>query len=407
MNRSRFEAMTLFLNALGTRRTLVRSGVAALGVGALALVGRDEVAGKRRRKRRKMNNRPGGGSLGGDQCDVCDDEDDCPFQTIQAALDAAAAGATITICEGAYDENIVIAKNVTLAGDNGESEIEGTGDGSVVTVNAGVTAVLSGLLIAKGTGTLSGGARSGGGIFNLGDLTLQSVVVQKNEAVFGAGIFNQTRATLTMSNTIVQNNDAVGVAQTYGGGICNKFGGEITITGASQVVFNKAANAGAIHNQGVLTISGKSILAANKVAFTGGGIINDEGNITLDDSTIEANVAKGDGGGIFNANGTVLIRNNSEIGDNEAEDGAGIYNLGNLTVNDSAVTNNDAEELGGGIFNGGGTVNLQSSTVFMNDAGETGGGIFNTQGGVVTLDAQSAVVGNDPNNCVGTNACAG
>ena len=48
---------------------------------------------------------------------------------------------------------------------------------------------------------------------------------------------------------------------------------------------------------------------------------------------------------------------------------------------------------------------LQTSTIFRNDAGDTGGGIFNTQGGVVTLDNQSAVRRNDPNNCVGTNAC--
>jgi hypothetical protein len=111
----------------------------------------------------------------------------------------------------------------------------------------------------------------------------------------------------------------------------------------------------------------------------------------------------------LNFNGSLIIQNNSEIGDNEAKNGGGIYNEApaTLTVIDSAITNNEADDLGGGIFNGGGTVDLQISTVFENKAHETGGGIFNTQGGVVTLDNQSAVVENSPNNCVGTNACRG
>jgi hypothetical protein len=79
--------------------------------------------------------------------------------------------------------------------------------------------------------------------------------------------------------------------------------------------------------------------------------------------------------------------------------------VGSLEDTELLGTGNGSVTVGAGIFNSGGTVELASSTVFENDASDTGGGIFNTQGGLVTLDNQSAVVDNDPNNCVGTNAC--
>ncbi len=94
--------------------------------------------------------------------------------------------------------------------------------------------------------------------------------------------------------------------------------------------------------------------------------------------------------------------------DNEAQlQGGGIFNdEGIVTLDDSNVVGNDAEQ-GGGVFNVGGTLTLAAGTVFRNRAGDTGGGIFNTQAGAVTLDAASAVRRNDPNNCVGTLACRG
>jgi uncharacterized membrane protein YphA (DoxX/SURF4 family) len=57
---------------------------------------------------------------------------------------------------------------------------------------------------------------------------------------------------------------------------------------------------------------------------------------------------------------------------------------------------------------GSGNVTLdgnQNGPVFGNEAKQTAGGIFKTNEGVVTLDDQSAVIDNTPNNCVGTDAC--
>jgi polymorphic membrane protein len=126
---------------------------------------------------------------------------------------------------------------------------------------------------------------------------------------------------------------------------------------------------------------------------------------------VQNNTATGNGGGIFNQ-GTVTAQNSAVIHKNMAKNGGGAYNAGvpsgnhpALTVVDSAVSNNGASAVGGGIFNDAGVVTMQAGTVINNKATVTGGGIFNTDGGAVTFDAESAVVENTPNNCVGTATC--
>jgi hypothetical protein len=96
-----------------------------------------------------------------------------------------------------------------------------------------------------------------------------------------------------------------------------------------------------------------------------------------------------------NIDAAMPLTDNAKVGVNEANRGGEVFNQGTASCNvaNGAATNNDA------------AVGRARSTGFENDAGDTGGDIFNTQGGVVTLDAQSAVRRNDPNTCVGTNAC--
>lgn len=106
--------------------------------------------------------------------------------------------------------------------------------------------------------------------------------------------------------------------------------------------------------------------------------------------------------------------------------GGGVYTSGNLTLRDCLITDSLARECGGGIYNDGsltlvgtrvtantsdndgagicvlnqGTASLQASTVSGNTAGHEGGGVLN--GGIsLTLDAQSSVTGNHPDNCAG------
>ena len=204
-----------------TRRGMLR-GLAGgvLGV-AVAAEAADARRGRRKRKRPgagrhagrrwwewRASARAGGGDLHGLQ-----KWSRRPSTSIQAAINAARAGATITVCDGAYKEVITINKNLTLAAAAGaEVKVDGSRKGSVVTVPQGVTAGLQGLEITDGGSTSHGGA-----IFNQGNLTLTNLLIQDNQAREGAGIYNDLGAQLRLHDTIVQENDAT----NSGGGIYN------------------------------------------------------------------------------------------------------------------------------------------------------------------------------------------
>jgi hypothetical protein len=439
VDKSAFDRLTCTLTEGRTRR-----GLLALLAGGLAILPLpDEAAaerpsdriqrrsGQRNRKQRnkrqsnKKNNTKGkgkgkgkgnGGGLGAADCTVC--ASGCAFSSVQAAIDAATAGGTITVCPGAYNENLTIPTNLTLAGAGDGVILDGNKKGSVVIVQDDVTATIQGVTIVNGTDAPPDSI--GGGITVLGDLTLTNAIVENNTAATGGGIAVGSNRRLTLNNTIVRQNSATSddanPDRVGGGAIWN--GGQVTIENGSVLTGNQAFYGGAIANQaGVVTISGGSRVTNNQASHGGGGIYNDfSGQLTIDGSTVASNTTQGQGGGILNlarkGNATLTIRNNAEIGQNSAQSGGGVANqlspsggAAAMTVSDSAITNNSASQLGGGIYNVGSTVSLQTNTVFENSATVTGGGIFNTDGGVVSLDNQSAVVENTPNNCVGTNAC--
>ena len=82
------------------------------------------------------------------------------------------------------------------------------------------------------------------------------------------------------------------------------------------------------------------------------------------------------------------------------------HNETSVTLVRSEVRGNTADE-GAGIFNYGiGVVNLMDSHVRANAALSRGGGILSDgDSDTVTLDADSSVTGNTPDDCVGTQAC--
>jgi hypothetical protein len=348
----------------GRSRRRLLGAVTGLPVFAmLTAIGQDEAEARRKGRGRKRSHRPGrkknnrkGKRKGAATCHVC--PDGCKFSSVQAAHDAAQDGDKIILCEGTYAEAVTITKNVTLTGRAGNQVVlQGDGSGTVVTVQPKTTVTISGRTsISGGTGTLINGVVSGGGIVNWGTLT---------------------------------------------------------VTGGAIVIANTAARGGGIYNDGTLMVTGADTRIHDNTATTdGGGIYNERGaDVTIDNAQVHKNAATGNGGGIFNSGmAHLIIQNNAQVNDNTAAQGAGIYSTVGFdssvsaTMTDSSVTGNVASEIGGGIFNVGGPVTLKSSTVFQNTA-KIAGGIFNTAGGVITLDSESAVVDNDPTDCVGTDAC--
>ena len=238
-----------------------------------------------------------------------------PFK-IQAAIDVAHSGETINVNPGVYYENPVIDKNLILKGAGADKTIVdgskpiASSAASVFTVNPGVNAQLSGMTIQGGKGTndpfwnayLGGGIEFvGGGIYNLGTLTVDSCAINGNSAKIGGGIYNggnsfiigENDATITVTDSTISGNSAT----VYGGGIDNE--GTATVTGGTIISGNSATlfGGGGIENDGTATVTGGTIISHNTATVNGGGLDNyATGTATVTGSTISGNSAKWGGG---------------------------------------------------------------------------------------------------------------
>jgi len=130
----------------------------------------------------------------------------CPFRSIQAAIDAAASGDTISVGSGVYLENLNIGKQVMVVSTSGaeNTTIQGIG-GTVVTI--GASATLDGFIVTGGNAT------NGGGIYISGISSILNNIIRGNSATNGAGIYAYASADI-VGNVIEDNN-----ASTTGGGI--------------------------------------------------------------------------------------------------------------------------------------------------------------------------------------------
>jgi len=156
-----------------------------------------------------------------------------------------------------------------------------------------------------------------------------------------------------------------------------------------------------------LTITGGSS------TYDGGGIYNDEGTLTLTNSTVSGNSATGErnGGGIYSWYGTVTLTN-STVSGNSARDGGGIYSwYGTLTLANSTVSGNSApgNDNGGGIYIWYGTVRLINSTVSDNSANYCGGGIsiYVHGGGIYNYEGTATLINSTVSGNSATNKGGG
>jgi predicted outer membrane repeat protein len=163
-------------------------------------------------------------------------------------------------------------------------------------------------------GSLSGLDRHGGGIDNLGTLSLNVSQVSNNSATglfsSGGGIASEPGGFLTLRASRVANNNT----NEFGGGIYAKDG----------------------------TVNLQASLVSGNTGSQGGGIFIDRAGIfNLQASLVSGNTANNSGGGIFAAA------------------------LGTANLRVSPVFDNTAANMGGGIFDAG-TVNLTASPVLVN-----------------------------------------
>lgn len=260
------------------------------------------------------------------------------------------AGDSIKVAKGKYKgkgaQVVLLNKSADLSGgwdskflsQGSKSTLDGEGVRRGVLINGQITATLDRFVIRNGTDQVKGDGW-GGGIKNLGTLTLRRSKILKNSSLkhnnggYGAGIYSSGSGSLTVLNTSISKN----VAFSGGGGIYGE--GTIIIRDS--------------------TISKNTIGALNTMATHGGaGLWFNNATVTLERSTVSSNKILGDflGGAIDTANSTVTL-NNSTVSANQGPHEAVAVFQTTLNVNNSTIANDTLY----GVHLNSSTVNLKHS----------------------------------------------
>ena len=275
------------------------------------------------------------------------------FSTIQAAIDSGAVVDydNISVVDPVHTEQgIVVSKNLTIAGQGAADTIvqanavENTATDRVFTIDTDQVVSIRNMTIRHGKAT--GAPARGGGILNLGVLTLSNAAVTANRVVgdggavaqraYGAGIYN--RGIIVINESSISANAGQGGTATagpgqnaYGGGIYSYYEKTLTmkacaITGNTLIGADATGadnDGGAAYGGGVCqnngpsgtldiincTISGNSVTGGVNTGTglpgigLGGGVSAGNGT-TLTNCTIASNSASFSGGGMWSFNST-------------------------------------------------------------------------------------------------------
>ncbi|MEQ8677680.1 MAG: choice-of-anchor Q domain-containing protein [Aggregatilineales bacterium] len=210
-------------------------------------------------------------------------------------------GSTITVPAGTYMLNggqIDIETNVIVVGE-GEVIIDANADSRIFSVNSDYSVTLENLILQNGDAS-GYPDYYGGAILNEGNLTLLDSIIRDSRASNGGGIFNTgSQAILTIRRSEIYDNTAL----SRGGGLYLRDLASASIE-QSTIAGNDATYGGAIDAIGSLAINQSTI--SGNTAVIGGGIYVQQSTVDIDYSTITLNRATQSGttnvGGIYNAN---------------------------------------------------------------------------------------------------------
>jgi hypothetical protein len=272
----------------------------------------------------------------------------------------ALGGKTITLTHGELDLYGSSKAPITIDGGNSIT-ISGNHNSRVFKVEPNGSADIIGVTITGGTGTPGTTALDllfgqGGGIANLGALTLENSTLSGNKAVDGGGIVNAGGTLKVLDSTLSGNS-----ASADGGGVFNTaFAGRPSSLEAidSAITANNAEVGGGIENQDHATVTG-STFSANST------------------------VVGGSGGAIFNGSKSFFTVTNSTLAANIASYAGAIFNEGTMTLSDTTVAANLAGLLGGGIENIGGLV--LESTIVADNLAKVAADIYGSASGSFNL----------------------
>jgi len=225
-------------------------------------------------------------------------------------------------------------------------------EGGALSVLNGNNAILESCNISgnSANGTSAGG---GGGIFVSGDLTLINSQIMNNSTsdddASGGGVFVGGAATIV--NSSITGNSTSG-SSANGGGVAVE-SGNLTINSGTisnnQTLGTGADGGGVYLDAADANISAASIAGNLTLSGNGGGILANNSNLNMINSTVSGNAAAGDGGGILSSGGgaqsVALVHTtvafNTAGGPNA--DGVDISS-GTLTLNNSLVVQGSPAE---------------------------------------------------------------
>ncbi|MGK7924271.1 MAG: CHAT domain-containing protein [Spirulina sp.] len=248
---------------------------------------------------------------------------------------------------------------------------------------------------------------------NYGDTLLTYTVTNGNNSGMGSLRQQINTANLTPSADEIRFSGVSLVNLTSGQLNINTTGGNLTITGGdSTVTVQRSASASnfrifEITGSGSVTLDRLKISNGTSTGSFGGGIKNNNANLTLSESTVSGNSSASGGGGIYNG-GTLTLNRSTVSGNLTANEGGGIFNLnGTLILNNTTISGNTANQ-GGGVALQSSIAStpatISSSTIARNSATSGGGIYLNLLGPPVIATVRNTIIAD---NAATTNANVG
>src|SRR5262249_40885113 len=219
----------------------------------------------------------------------------------------------------------------------------------------------------------------GGNSADLCQAIIENNVITRNSAPWGGGIFAIFDYAPIIRGNIISENTAFKNGNGNGGGIYCWDGSRASIVG-NRIENNESDLGGGIALQDCFNeVIGNTISGNRSLVYSGGGISQDGGRVTIHDNLISDNSSSDQGGGIYSRYGDLspitrnLITRNSAgfLGGGLALDQPGL-------VDHNTITFNHSGDLGGGVslFTSVAAFTFSNNVISDNSSANHGGGMW-------------------------------